>query len=589
MLKPTLLTALLVSSMVVASAQTSVQPPAAQRVTELANRFIAQSLDNDPTTSELTGLPTSIHSRFVDLSPAAIQAFADAESADLRDLHAIAPDALPQASRATYASLEEQLGADLQMRVCRTELWDVNHFSGWQTTFSDVAEHQPIATAGERAQALARWSALPRYLNQDIANLRHGEQLGYSAPQSVVRRVVAQMDSFLALPPEKLPFFSPAARSAASPSPDSAFQQAFRKVVLEQIDPALKHYRDFLATEYLPKARTGVALSDLPNGAACYQAFLRQNTTLNRTPAEVYALGQRTVATYAEDVQHLGQQLFGTTDIPTILARVNSAPDNRFHSSDDLLAFSRALLSRTRAITAEKLIPELPRQPIRIEPERPFEELAGMSSHYVNNPDLAQPSTYAIQLSPWQTETRAQAEIVVVHETIPGHHLQIALARQLLPDNPLARLVGNSAYSEGWARYAERMGEEDGIYQSPYTPILRRIWPAHGMVVDPGLHAMHWSRQQAIDYLMTTGEYTPKSADDLVDRIAVMPGQLTSYDSGGLTIFALRDEARQKLGSAFDLKAFNFTLLNEGIVPLHELERHVHQWLATQQTAVTRH
>ena len=207
MLKPTLLTALLIFSIVAASARPSVQPPAAQQVTDLASRFIAQSLDNDPTTSELTGLPTATHSRFVDLSPAAIQAFADAEAADLRDLHAIAPDALPQASRATYASLEEQLGADLQMRVCRTELWDVNHFSGWQTTFSDVAEHQPIATPDERAQALARWSALPRYLNQDIANLRRGEQLGYSAPQSVVRRVIAQMDSFLALPPEKLPFF----------------------------------------------------------------------------------------------------------------------------------------------------------------------------------------------------------------------------------------------------------------------------------------------------------------------------------------------------------------------------------------------
>lgn len=589
MLKPTLLTALLFFSIVAASAQTSVQPPAAQRVTDLANRFIAQSLANDPTINEQTGLPTAIHSRFVDLSPAAIQAFADTEAADLRDLHAVAPDALPQAARATYANLEEQLGADLQMRVCRTELWDVNHFSGWQSNFSNVAERQPIATPDDRAQALTRWSALPRYLDQDIANLRRGQQLGYSAPQSVVRRVIAQMDSFLALPPEKSPFFSPAARSAASSSPDQPFQQAFRKVVFKQIDPALKHYRDFLQTEYLPKARPGVAVSDLPNGAACYQAFLRQNTTLTCTPAEIYALGQRTVATYAEDVQRLGQQLFGTADIPTILARVNSAPDNRFHSADELLAFSRAQLTRTQAITAEKLIPELPRQAVRIEPERPFEEQAGVSSHYINNPDLAQPSTYAIELSPWQTETRAQAEIVVVHETIPGHHLQIALARQLLPDNPLGRLVGNSAYLEGWARYAERLGEEYGIYQSLYTPILRRIWPAHGMVVDPGLHAMHWTRQQAIDYLITTGEYTPKTADDEVDRIAVIPGQLTSYDSGGLTIFALRDEARQKLGSAFDLKTFNLTVLNEGIVPLHELERHVHQWLATQQTAVTPH
>ena len=247
------------------------------------------------------------------------------------------------------------------------------------------------------------------------------------------------------------------------------------------------------------------------------------------------------------------------------------------------------MLSRTESISAEKLIPQLPRQPVQIEPERPFEEEAGISSHYSNNPDLSHPSTYAVQLSGWVTETRSKAEIVTVHETVPGHHLQEALARQILPNRPLTRITGNSAYSEGWARYAERMGEEAGIYQSPYTPIVRRIWPAHGMVVDPGLHAMHWTRQQAVEYLMTTGEYTPESANDDVDRIAAMPGQLTSYDSGGLTIFALCEEARRKLGRAFDLKAFNFTLLDEGVVPLHELERHVRQWIASQQQTTNPH
>ena len=563
-------------------------PPAA-RISTLADRYVALTLAFDPTQALSAGLPSPDNSRFADRSPAALAAYDTAEQSILTDLNAVPAANLPTTARVIAANLREQLESDLQLRVCRTELWNVNHFNGWQSNLAQTAEQQPITTPADRAQALRRWSSLPQFLDTEIANLRRGLATGYSAPQSVTRRVIAQMDGMLAAPPEKSPFFSPAARALNAPSPDPAFQAAFTAVVTTQINPALRRYRDFLATEYLPHAREGIAIADLPNGPACYQAFLRQNTTLTRTPAEIYALGQRTVATYAEDVQRLGQQLFRTTDIPTILARVNSAPDNRFHSADDLLAFSRAQLTRTQAITAEKLIPELPRQAVRIEPERPFEELAGMSSHYVNNPDLAQPSTYAIQLSPWQTETRAQAEIVVVHETIPGHHLQIALARQLLPDNPLARLVGNSAYSEGWARYAERMGEEDGIYQNPYTPILRRIWPAHGMVVDPGLHAMHWTRQQAIDYLMSTGEFTPKTADDEVDRIAVIPGQLTSYDSGGLTIFALRDEVRQKLGSAFDLKAFNLTVLNEGIVPLHELERHVHQWLATQQTAVTPH
>ena len=140
----------------------------------------------------------------------------------------------------------------------------------------------------------------------------------------------------------------------------------------------------------------------------------------------------------------------------------------------------------------------------------------------------------------------------------------------------------NSAYIEGWARYAEAMAEEAGIYDSKDALILRRVWPARGMVVDPGLHAFHWTRQQAIDYLIASGRFTAKSADDAVDRIAVIPGQLTSYDSGGLEIKALRQEAQSKLGDRFDLRQFNRTVLEEGVVPLSELRVHVEDWIAAQ-------
>lgn len=553
-------------------------PTPGQHVQALANLFVEQSLKNDLTVGEQAGLPFADHSRFVDLSPPAIKAFAAAEFDDLRNLHTISPDALTGVDRATYAVLEEQLESDLQMRVCRTELWDVNHFSGWQSNFADVADRQPVATAEDRAQALKRWASLPQYLDRDIANLREGERLGYSAPQSIVRRVIAQMDSFLAATPENLPFYAPARRSG-----DIAFQRAFRQVLVEQITPALQHYRTFLAEEYLARARSGIAVSDLPNGAACYQAFLRQSTTLHRTPAEVYALGEKTVARYDAEVRRLGQQAYGTTDRPTILKRMNSAPANHFTSRDELLAYSRSVVDRAKDITSQRLIAKMPVQGVVIEPEPTFEDQAGVSSQYVNNPNLNEPSTFRIELGNWATETRAEAQVTTVHETWPGHHLQMALARELVPNIPLFRIVENSAYAEGWARYAEAMGEDVGIYQGSDALIQRRIWPAHGLVVDPGLHAMHWSRQQAVDYLVSSGRFNAKEADDTVDRIAVMPGQLTSYDSGGLEIFALRNEAQRRLGSHFDLKAFNLAVLNEGSVPLPELERHIRDWIGHQR------
>ena len=208
-------------------------PSPAQQLTQLSDRFIAQSLRAHPTLSELAGVPYVIHNRFTDLSPRAIRAFDKIETHNLDALHEISPEDLPQASRAAYASLEEQLESDLQMRVCRTELWDVNHFTGWQTNMPDVAERQPITTPVNRKQALERWASLPKYIDQDIANLREGERLGYSAPQSVVRRVIVQINGFLALPPEKSPFYSPAARAATALPPDPAFSKAFRRIITD--------------------------------------------------------------------------------------------------------------------------------------------------------------------------------------------------------------------------------------------------------------------------------------------------------------------------------------------------------------------
>jgi uncharacterized protein (DUF885 family) len=557
------------------SAQTS-----AQKLNNLANRFVQQSLDYDPTISYMTGLPTKDHSRFADRTPQALAAFDAEEEADLKELRTIDPDSLPASSRPIYANLKEQLESDLQLRVCKTELWNVNHFSGWQSQFADVAEEQPVASADEREQALKRWASLPRYIDVEIANLKQGLAQGYSAPKSVVQRVIAQMGGMSSAPPEQSPFYSPAARAN-----DPGFKTAFAKVIAEQINPALKRYGDFLRTEYLPKAREGVAVSDLPEGAACYQAFLRQSTTLNRTPQEIFELGRKTVAANQADVVKLGKQMFGTTNFATIIKDVKARPEDHFKSKEELLEYSREILASAKAKTAEKLIAHMPKQDVVIKAERDFEDAAGVSSHYDPEPDASKPATYRIELGNWQSQTRGEAEITVVHEAWPGHHLQIALARELQPHNPLAKLIFNSAYMEGWARYAEAMSEEAGIYQSKDALILRRAWPARGMVVDPGLHAFQWTRQQAIDYLISTGRFDAKSANDVVDRIAVMPGQLTSYDSGGLEIRALRQEAQSKLGDKFDLREFNYVVLEQGVVPLTELRSHVEAWITKKSPA----
>ncbi len=548
----------------------------ALRLEKLANRFVAESLEYDPTLAYVTGLPTRVHDRFADHSPRALAAHDAEEAAELKALEAIDSAQLPPASQATYAMLKERLESDLQLRVCRRELWNVNHMDGWVNAFAEVADKQPVGTSDLRAQALKRFGSVPHYIDIEIANLRRGLKEGYAAPQSVVRRVIGQLDGLTALLPDKSPYF------VAGRDSDSAFRASFTRLIAEKIDPALKRYRDFLANEYLPQARRGVALSDLPQGAACYQAYLRHYTTLSRTPQEVYDLGTRTVEANKADVVHIGAKLFGTEDFDKIVAASKSRPENHFHSKEELLEYSRAFIARTKQKSAA-LIDRMPAQDCVIEPERDFEDQAGVSSHYEPNPDPSKTGIFRIELGNWQAETRGEAEVTVVHEAWPGHHLQLSLAREIAPDTPLNKLSFNSAYVEGWARYAEAMGEEADIYQTEDAKILRRVWPARGMVVDPGLHAFHWTRQQAVDYLVGTGRFDAKGAEDTVDRIAVLPGQLTAYDSGGLEIKSLRTGAQAALGTKFDVREFNRAVLEEGVVPLGELRRHVQAWIDSKK------
>ena len=553
-------------------------PGPEQRLHGLADRFVAQQLAADPTIAYQTGLAAPDDAPFPDHSPAAVARLAAEEQADLAELREIDTKQLPAAAQGTYASLREQLEAELQMRICKPELWNVNHFSGWPSNFADVAEQQPVATAEQRAAALRRWATLPAFIDTEIADLKLGLLFGYSAPQTVVRRVIAQIGSMSSGAPEVSPFDSPAARS-----PDAAFQKSFRTLIATEIDPALRRYRDYLQNNYLPHARTGVAISDLPDGAACYAAFLRANTTLSRTPSEVYALGEQTVAAYRAEILHIGHETYGTTTLESTLVAERADPANRLSGPEDLLASSRVVLAQARQQTAAMVIDRMPKQPIVIEALRPFEETGGASSRIETQGDETKPAIYRIRLSDWKTETRGEAALVVCHEAWPGHHLQIALSRELEPDTPLRKLVNNAAYAEGWARYAEGMAEEIGVLQSADARLQRRLWPAHGMVLDPGLHVLHWTREQAVNYLLGTGQYTPTTAEDMIDRVAVMPAQLTAYDSGALEIRALRKEAEEALGPRFNLRSFHHAVVAEGNIPLLELRREVRVWIAAQK------
>jgi uncharacterized protein (DUF885 family) len=513
-----------------------------------------------------------------DVSPAAIARLQQTEDRLQQRLSELSGATFMGADYVLYETLKEAFEAQKGVRICRQPLWSLNHMSGWQNAFPQVAAAQPVETPVQRAMALARWRRLPAYLAVDRANLEQGLAEGYSAPKRVVARVIAQLDAMIAAPPEASPLLA----FAEGAEGDEAFAAAVADLAKDEIAPALAAYRDYLRDEYLPKARDELSIKSLPNGEACYEALLRQYHTAKIGAKATYDRGRETILANKKAVIQRGEALFGESDFALILARLKDAPSNRFSSEAELVAETRAFVPVTR----EKVAPffsKLPAQEMIVEPFPDYLKGTGQSSRYEPKPAAEGAATYRINTDDWRSQTRGEAEIVAVHEGWPGHHLQTATAYSIEGLHPITRLLGSTAYIEGWARYAESLAEEAGLYANDYGEISRRAWPARGMVLDPGLHLYGWTNEQAKTFAIESGRFDETSAEALLDRIAVLPGQLTAYDTGGLEIAALRSEALKRLGADFDVAVFHDRVLENGAMPLGALRARVEAWITAAE------
>ena len=552
---------------------------AATRVTATADRYYAFALGNTPEMAYFSGVELDRHDGLTDNSPEAGKAAQAEIDTLLRDLEAVDADSLAgQTAWITHAYLLQELKSSVALRVCRSELWNVNQMGGWHSGYAQIAQLQPVGTPELRQQSTARWSKLATFVDQEIENLKHGLQLGYSAPRTVVQRVIDQIDGLLALDVRQSPFYSPATRDD-----DDAFALATQAIVAEQIYPALQRYRDFLAGPYIGAARSELTITANPDGLACYQASLQAYTTLNRSGKEVYELGAATVAGNKVKVTELGKAAYGLDDFKAVIEAAKADPSDRFGSKDELLKFSREAVRRAET-EMPNWVGNMPAQAVEVIPFAEHEEGTGRSAHY--RPGTAErPGEYRIPLHQPEEQSRGSAESTAFHETWPGHHLQVAVGQTVEGLHPVTQIIWFSGPGEGWARYAEALAEEMGLYDTTTGPITRRAWPARGMVVDPGIHLFGWTREQAIEFMLESGRFPDARGDEMVDRIAILPGQLTAYDSGGLEILALRKKAEQALGDEFDIREFHDRILENGTIPLLALRTHIEAWIRQHEAA----
>jgi len=549
--------------------------PADARVKALADAYLSGFFDRNPDQATYFGVPGRHHDQLPDNSLAAEKTWEAKEDAWLKDARAIAPDDIQAAPlKATYAITREALESSVASRVCRSELWNVSQMTGWHISFGYLVTIQPIGSEDARKEALARWSALPKYIDTEIANLREGIRLKYTAPKLNVRIVIDQLNSLISDTAES-PFVSPTERDK-----DPAFDKVYLELFQSRLLEAFRKYRDFLQNEYLPAAREDIAIAANPDGAACYAASVRAFSTLPVQARTVHETGEHEVEKLMEEMGAIAQRSFHTSDVPALLQKLRTDRQFMFKDREDLIRYSQAALAR-----AKTAVPDwfglVPKADVRIEPYPKFREKNGSSEYNPPAEDGSRSALFYINAYEAEKKSRAPAESTAFHETIPGHHLQGAIALERRDIHPIGRYIINSGFVEGWALYAERLADEMKLYSSDLDRIgmlSEQNFRASRLVVDTGIHTMGWTRQQAIDYMLA---HTAESADDIaaeVDRYIIWPGQATAYMLGMLEIRDAREEAQHEMGAKFDIKAFHDRVLEDGAVPITFLSSKIKSW-----------
>jgi len=435
-------------------------------------------------------------------------------------------------------------------------------------------------TSAEHAESyLGRLRDVPRYLRGALERHRAGVAAGRVPVAHLVEAAVRHLDRHLADPDN-----DPLARPTPPEGTDVGdFAEQREQILRDVVRPALQEYRDGLAEHVAPDARPAdkPGLTWLPDGDQAYRLLARVHTTTDRDPEELHQVGLDLVAQLADEYAEIGSRAFGTSDLAEIFHRLRTDPALRWSSAEELLAHANAAIRRAEE-AAPRWFGRIPTQPWVVE-EVPAAAAPGAPAAYYMAPstDGSRPGTYFANTYQVTERFKHTAEVTAFHEAIPGHHFQISLA-QGLADIPLLRRVsGFNAYVEGWGLYTERLAQEMGLY-SDDVALLGMLsmdsLRAGRLVVDTGLHAKGWSRQQAIDYLRENSPMPVVEIEAEVDRYIAYPGQALSYMVGRLEILRMRKAAQERMGERFDIGQFHDVVLGSGAVPLGVLDALVSEW-----------
>ncbi len=448
---------------------------------------------------------------------------------------------------------------------------------------------QPFATVQDYENWLKRLDGFVVWMDQAIVNMREGVAKGVVQPRPVMEKVLPQLDSMIVARAEDSVFYKPVSKFPESiPAADRERLKAAYKAAIEQkVVPAYKRVRNYVRDEYLPKTRTSVAWTALPDGKAWYAFQVREHTTTDMTPEEIHQLGLSEVKRILGEMDRVRQQVGFNGDLHAFFKYLETDPKFYFTQGADLIQGYRDLKVRIDA-ALPKLFSVFPKADYEIREVEAYRAQSAAGAYYQGaSADGSRPGIFYVNTYNLKAQPKFGMETLSLHEASPGHHFQGSIQQELTGLPKFRRFGGDyTAYVEGWALYSESLGKELGMFTDPYQWFGRlndEQLRAMRLVVDTGLHALGWSREQAIEYMLDNSTLAETDVVSEVERYIAWPGQALGYKVGDLRIQGLRHKAEQELGDKFDLKDFHREVLSDGAVPMQVLEAKVDRWVAARK------
>lgn len=528
--------------------------------------------------------------RFNDKLPDASLAASARDLAHTREtekkLAAIDRTALTPADQLNYDLFKRELDNNLEEHKFKTYLIPVNEMDGGVYSLDTITELLRWETVKDFQDWITRMNALPLMVDQTMEVMREGLRTGIKPSKLTMNRVTDQLDKRIVSDPTQSDYYAPFKNfpKTFSEADKARLSSEAKSAVAEKVVPAIKKFRDFFANDYLPNCYPEAGVWQMPHGDEYYAYAVRKHTTTNMTPQQIHELGLKEVARIRGEMDAIKDKTGFKGSMQEFFNFLRTDPRFFYKTGEELLEASRANAKRIDPLLVKEF-KKLPRMPYGVTPI-PMSTAPYQTTAYYQQgaEDGSRAGNYAVNLYKPETRPKWEMMALTMHEAVPGHHLQIALAFELGELPKFRRYAYYTAFVEGWGLYSESLGDEMGLYDDPYSKfgqLTYEMWRAVRLVVDTGMHYKHWSRQQAIDYFMENAAKTENDVTNEIDRYIGWPGQALAYKIGELKIKELRAKSKQEFGDRFDVRDFHDLVLSQGPVPLDILEKNVNAWIDT--------